>query len=133
MKNRKIDILYLGIYILLFAVLFNLTIDNPYLELFRRYYWIIIAGLSFIYPFFKPKKPNIKNIILSFLVLSAVTMIPEWIGDFIYYIFTSSAYETILFFEIFTALSMGSLITGYITGTLIALIFKYFITPNSNK
>src|SRR5271157_1811794 len=116
MKDRKIDILYLGIYILLFVVLFNLAIDNPYLELFRRYYWIIIAGLSFIYPFFKLKRLNIKNIILSILVLFAVTMIPEWIGDFIYYIFTSSAYETILFFEIFTALSMGSLIIGYITG-----------------
>jgi hypothetical protein len=129
MKTHKLEVLYSGIYIILFIVLYNLSIDNPHLELFRRYYWIYIAGLSFIYPVLRLKKVKFKDIILKYLLLLALTFLPEWAGDAVYYFISSSDTSTVLYFKIFSMLIVISLTVSYTAGSLIKIMFIIFIAP----
>ncbi len=133
MKYFKLEFLYAIIYILLFIIVFNLTIDNPSLELFRRYYWIIIATLSFIYPIVKLKKSSFKHVILKYLLLLVLTFLPEWIGDAVYYLFISNSNGTILYFIIFSKLSFLALTASFVIGILLKIIFIIFIKPRIGK
>jgi hypothetical protein len=133
MKNYRLEILYAGIYILLFIILFNLTIDNPFLELFRRYYWIIVSVLSFIYPVIKLNKVKFKDIILNYAFLLALTFLTQWTGDAVYYFFVSSANATVLYFIIFSKLSFASLTVSYITGILIKIILIILINQKARR
>jgi hypothetical protein len=126
MRNLRVEIYFAAIYVLLFIVLFNLTLDNPLLEYFRNHYWIIVLALSIVFPLLKFKILDTRAVIVNYAILLALTMIPEWAGNAVYYFFISSSRKTVFDFQILTAIYLTMLTAGYITGALIKMVFIYF-------